>query len=605
VAAFNLGINNMRKRKTRTALTTVTLVLLMFTVLSFTSVETYTRFNEIPVVGARATYAGALLRDRNWNPMEDIAWRYCFSAFRDVMRALVPRAWFVSPDKDSDLHTRVERSDGARSAYVRGAVGLVPDERLATGIDQSIVAGQWLQAGDGDVCVLTTATAQRLGLDLKQITDDPARNPKVRTFGRLLAVRGILDATRYEGVKDLDGGGITPVDTTDIAARGTYGQQETVASVRENPTELGSFKHLPAESVLIVPFDLARDVGGTLRSIALLRPEGMEQDAFVEEIKAFMRRVGMTVFVSDPQRDSVTALSSLALSSFSGLQGLFIPIAIAALIVLNTMMGSVYERFKEIGIYSSVGLAPVHIAALFMAESCVYAVLGAISGYLIGQVVGTSLFTLGWLGGMTLNYSSLSAVLSTLVVMLVVIGSTLYPAKVASDMSVPDVTRRWRFPEPDGDNWYFDFPFTVASEHALGMYVFLNHYFEGYTEESVGSFYTDRVSFASAEGEYGTGYVLKMMVWIAPFDMGVSQWVEMRAVQTEDQGIARIQVFIHRETGEVSAWRRLNKGFLTDIRKQFLLWRTIPMDVKRQYAQEGRERLARLMAQATPPAPTR
>jgi hypothetical protein len=276
---------------------------------------------------------------------------------------------------------------------------------------------------------------------------------------------------------------------------------------------------------------------------------------------------------------------------------LFIPILIAALIVLNTMMGSVYERFKEIGIYSSVGLAPVHIAALFMAESCVYAVLGAISGYLIGQVVGTSLFNMGWLSGMTLNYSSLSAVLSTLIVMIVVLASTLYPSKVASDMAVPDVTRRWKFPEPDGDDWYFDFPFTVASEHALGMYVFLSHYFEGYTEESVGSFYTDRVSFSSFEGEYGTGYMLRMMVWIAPFDMGVSQWVEMRAVQTEDEGIARIQVFIHRETGEVSAWRRLNKGFLTDIRKQFLLWRTIPEDVKQQYANEGREKLAALTAE--------
>ncbi|HIE09866.1 MAG TPA: M28 family peptidase, partial [Armatimonadetes bacterium] len=42
VAAFNLGISNMRRRKARTALTCITLILLTFTVLSFTSVVSVT-----------------------------------------------------------------------------------------------------------------------------------------------------------------------------------------------------------------------------------------------------------------------------------------------------------------------------------------------------------------------------------------------------------------------------------------------------------------------------------------------------------------------------------------------------------------------------------
>jgi len=45
----------------------------------------------------------------------------------------------------------------------------------------------------------------------------------------------------------------------------------------------------------------------------------------------------------------------------------------------------VYERFREIGIYSAVGLAPNHIAALFLAEAAVFATLGAVFGYLIGS----------------------------------------------------------------------------------------------------------------------------------------------------------------------------------------------------------------------------
>ena len=72
------------------------------------------------------------------------------------------------------------------------------------------------------------------------------------------------------------------------------------------------------------------------------------------------------------------------------------------------MMGSVYERFREIGIYSSVGLAPGHIAWLFIAESCVYSVLGVVAGYLTGQVIAKVLIEFDLLGGFTLNYSSVA-----------------------------------------------------------------------------------------------------------------------------------------------------------------------------------------------------
>jgi len=320
-------------------------------------------------------------------------------------------------------------------------------------------------------------------------------------------------------------------------------------------------------------------------------------DAFLGLVKKFMSRVGMTIFVSDGE--SVTAYSSMGLSSFSGLGNLFIPILIAALIVLNTMMGSVHERFREIGIYSSVGLAPVHIGALFLAESCVYAVVGAISGYLIGQVLGTTIAAFNLLPGLTLNYSSLSAVASTFIVMAVVILSTLYPAKVASNTAVPDVGRKWKFPDPDGDDWTFDFPFTVAARQVHGLYVFLNNYFDGYKEESVGAFYTDAVDFATFDSEFGTGLMIRMTVWLAPFDMGISQRVELRALPTVDEGITRIQVFIGRLTGEVSSWTRLNKGFLTEIRKQFLIWRTVPESVKAEYIEEGRKLVEEMAAAGT------
>jgi len=289
----------------------------------------------------------------------------------------------------------------------------------------------------------------------------------------------------------------------------------------------------------------------------------------------------------------VKAYSSIALSSVGEVGNLFVPILIAALIVLNTMMGSVHERAREIGIYSSVGLAPRHIGALFLAESCVYAVIGAISGFLLGTVVGkvVSVFAIP---GLTLNYSSLSAVFSTFIVMATVLLSTIYPAKMAANLSVPDVTRQWKFPRPVGDVWKFDFPFTVASKGVVGLFVFLDNYFASYREESIGSFYADHIRFYSVKDVYGTGTVVELDCWLAPFDLSVSQNVQLRALPTEDEGITRIEMCITRKSGEVGNWQRLNRGFLTLMRKQFLIWRTVPSEVKEEYRVDGEKRLKML-----------
>ena len=50
--------------------------------------------------------------------------------------------------------------------------------------------------------------------------------------------------------------------------------------------------------------------------------------------------------------------------------------------------GRCTNALREIGIYSSVGLAPLHIALLFVAEACVYAVLGDDVGLFAGSGVG-------------------------------------------------------------------------------------------------------------------------------------------------------------------------------------------------------------------------
>ena len=60
-------------------------------------------------------------------------------------------------------------------------------------------------------------------------------------------------------------------------------------------------------------------------------------------------------------------------------------------------------------------------------------------------------------------------------------------------MSVPDVTRRWHFPEPEGDDWHFDFPFAISAGDAVGICSYLHRIFSSYGEGSVGDFMTEAV----------------------------------------------------------------------------------------------------------------
>ena len=124
---------------------------------------------------------------------------------------------------------------------------------------------------------------------------------------------------------------------------------------------------------------------------------------------------------------------------------------IAGLIIFNTMMGSIAERRREIHVYTSLGLAPMHVGALFVAEAMTYGLIGTVFGYVIGQGVGTAMLKLGWLGSATLNYSGTSAMLTMGLILLIVFVSALVPARLASKIAAPSIDRTWKVPQPKDD----------------------------------------------------------------------------------------------------------------------------------------------------------
>jgi len=587
--AFALGVSNMRRRKVRTFLTCTAIVLLMFTVLSFTSVKTFLRPREVSRPNL-PSYEGALIRDRTWVPMKFLALEQVASEFGD-MGILARRSW-LAPRVISKTFTQLRillrpvTDDGVGERHINafGLVGFDATEADVSGVNRTLKAGRWFQPGERNVCILPEAIAEALG-----ISDDDIGKARIQLLGTQPLVIGIVNDKEYNSFRDLDNEKLTPLDFSKLS-REELGRAAAAAqnvSALEGRAALQTFQHLDAENTVLMPYETVLDLGGALQSVAVKFRAG----SVSEHVERLLDRLAVTVFVGEAGRTTVR--SSLASSSVGGMGNILVPLLIAALMVLNTMSGSVHERLREIGTYSSVGLAPSHIGALFLAEACVYAILGGIAGYVIGQVVTKGLSLVGGLGGLTLNYSSLASVLATFLVMVTVIASTIYPARMASRMAVPDVTRKWKLPGPEGDIWHFDFPFTVSGKEVKGLYVFFRYYFASFEEQSIGRFYTTSTELSRLEENGQEGYRLAMRVWLAPYDLGVSQDVRLHAVPTGDFGVYLIRLQIKRLSGQSNTWVRINRGFLDELRKQFLLWRTLAPDMKAEYQAEAEEAFGR------------
>jgi LysM repeat protein len=609
-AAFALGISNMRKRKSRTIMTCGTLVILTFTVISFTSVKTFMQSNKTRLPSVRPPYTGMLLRNQYWASLEEPLYDSIKNDLQktDVIsddlkkftldNPVAARSWYFSSSLGDQSFVDIV-ADNGKSFTATALLGMSDSEPEITGIDKTLKWGRWFKPGETYATILPAGIADAL-----DITEKDVGNVEVKIGGGSYLIAGVLD-TSFKDVKDLDGEELTPVDYLLMQQQNARGIQmggETLEG------ELQKYLHLTPQQIAILPYNVVINMGGNLKSVAVRmlgskEDVGLTAEKQLEKIMSdLMPRIALDVFVGNMGTNEAFLYSSIGMTSFSGMSNLFIPILIAALIVLNTMLGAVYERVREISIYSAVGLAPVHIAFLFIAEACVYAVIGGILGYLLGQMTAWALVKWSLLGGLTLNYSSTSTVTSTIIVMAVVLGSTIYPAVKASRMAVPDIERKWKLPEPDGDEWHFDLPFTVLLEESLGMNIFLRDYFDAHADESASDFYTDQVNFHRIKGPTGEDeYAIEMMVWLAPYDLGVSQRISLTTVpaeEKEEKDLYKIYLNVHRESGEIASWKRVNRRFLNLLRKQFLLWRTFNVSVRNEFHERGRKESIGAIAEA-------
>jgi hypothetical protein len=255
------------------------------------------------------------------------------------------------------------------------------------------------------------------------------------------------------------------------------------------------------------------------------------------------------------------------------------------------MIGHVQERQKEIATYTSVGLAPSHVGFLFIVEALSLAVLSTVIGYILAQLSAKYLGNTAAFSQLTFNYSSLASVACMFLVFSVVFIASLYPAKLAARMAMPDVNQTWELPAPVGDVVSLYLPFLLKYDEEKGIMGFLSSFFTDHEDSSHGKFTVDGIAL-DLDSPVNNRELLpnpvclyiRTNVWLAPFDFGIKQRVELHCCPSEENpGYMEIHIRMVRLSGEKSAWVRANWNFIKEMRKRMLLWRLLQKEDKSHY----------------------
>jgi len=432
-------------------------------------------------------------------------------------------------------------------------------------------------------------------------------------------VVGVFSGKQLQDRLDLDGEPLTPVTfPREMSAEMSEEEVDALESGEDVREFQSRYQHTPGDLTLILPYPTLMAAGGSLKAVAVRDDSRQTAQASGENL---IDRFGLSLFSGEPEGTFLYHASDTM--SYSGVPNIIIPLAISVFIVLNTMIGAVYERKREIAVYTSVGLAPSHVSFLFIAEALAFAVLSVVFGYLLAQTTAKLFAETALWSGITVNYSSLAGVAAMVLVIAVVLLSVIYPSKVAAEIAIPDVNRSWTLPAARGNTLEMTFPFLLTFREHASVGGFLYEYFEGHFDVSHGRFSTSRIdldfacetapSVASDTDtcpqeacELPECLSLKCGVWLAPFDFGIMQRVELRFAPARDEpGFVEIHVRLTRESGESNAWRRINKGFLYNVRRQLLIWRSLDEPAKVHYEQRLAQVRADLEDSTAKPEPAR
>ena len=577
MASVLIGISSMRNRPLKTTLTAFTVVLLTFTVLVFGS---FSSQNEVVTTFMGRTPGTKQIQIfRNSLLQIPERWRIALKHhYRDKLEVTERAALFHDVTKQNgpyDVYIPAVNPQNGKILQATAMLGFQEQEwSQDNGLNQLLA-----EPCKPGVVHLSESTVASLGLSI---------GDQVNIYGKTFTLGACFNLSAIRSMRYIDNKKIVPPDylaTINDMVGST--RSTTLLNDQMNNIDTSSFRWATNDAVIIGHRDDLLSLGGMV-NVVMAYPkndENIDLDAISREIAQIFND---PIYLKTPSGDQQYFYTSAY--SGSGFGDIWVPLLLGGLIIFSSLLGSIVDREREIYTFSALGLAPPNVAALFFAESSVYAVIGGMGGYLLSQAVASLLNYLSALGiyeAPEMNFSSLNSIYTIVLVMGIVLLSTIYPAIKAGSSANPGISRKWRMPDPENGKLKFLFPFTISDHNLLGIVSFIAEHFENHSDASLGMFAASHVQVLHTKGN---DYGLAAHIALSPFDLGISQEFLLESSDSDISGIKEIHITLTHAGGSPAAWVRNNRRFLDDLRHQFLLWRSLPVESIAYYCDQTAQR---------------
>jgi ABC-type antimicrobial peptide transport system permease subunit len=570
--SMSLAVENMRRRPLYTTLLLITIIILTASLSSLTSVSTGYGVAKGEITKERSLYDALLIKNLYGFPgsfgggILDVPFITFLKSFtNNYSYDIAPRVWlYPLRSYPEGIHVQILHITANKTKVLyQSPIAFLG---LSSGEAEKILIGKvngfptfTVEDGMAPQAIIPHTLAKQLNISIGDQIE-------IRGLGLSFTVIGISEAS-FVDFLDYDGRSILPIDpaysydlglTTPIYPPGTV------------PTSLS------VDYVIIIPWKVALKLGGFISSIAVFPKDEAARNTLMSLADDLCFSTNAMVYVNYEG----TASSFYKIFTFQtlGWSAIIVPLILAGLSIINFMLSSITMRKKEILIFSSLGLSPSDSFILFFTEALVYALSGAVLGYLLGWEMNSFFLLMKVLpADFIYNFSSIFVIVSISVIITATLVSAIYPAFLASKIITPSLERKWRIPtKPVGDIWEIPLPIRVTEEEAQGILSYLNEFYSGSgairsTYEVITQPHLDKDNIS-----------LSLEVVLIPKELNITQTLEIRAIKTEKD--FSLLTILHRKSGDALDWIKRNYRLIDDLRKQILLWRSLPLEKRRKYA---------------------
>lgn len=194
-----------------------------------------------------------------------------------------------------------------------------------------------------------------------------------------------------------------------------------------------------ADSTIYVPIDTLQNISESdeYSSVLVKTAEDANDTIISDKIKD--KFYDLSTLTSDEISSMMTNVTGILNTASLAVSGL--AIIVGAIGIINTMVMTVYERTKEIGVLKSIGWKPRRILLMIMGETLVLTILSGIVGLVFGILISEIGVMLLDAGDFSLGYDPQAFILAFGITIFVGLIGGIYPAYKASKLAPTEALR--------------------------------------------------------------------------------------------------------------------------------------------------------------------